>query len=44
MREFDQIDVPDSTGDLHTRLEAYGTPGAVRPRNLHEAQKRFRRS
>ncbi|WP_405607719.1 glycosyl hydrolase family 28-related protein [Streptomyces sp. NBC_00076] len=37
--EFDQIDVPDFTGDLHTRLELYGSPGAVRPRNLHEAQR-----
>lgn len=39
--EFDQIDVPDFTGDLHTRLEAYGTPEAVRPRNLHDAQREF---
>ncbi|WP_329208708.1 glycoside hydrolase family 55 protein [Streptomyces sp. NBC_00683] len=37
--EFDQIDVPDFTGDLHTRLEAYGTPEAVRPRNLYQAQR-----
>ncbi|MEW2048782.1 glycosyl hydrolase family 28-related protein [Streptomyces sp. NPDC005476] len=37
--EFDQIDVPDFPGDLHTRLELYGAPGAVRPRNLHEAQR-----
>ncbi|WP_245970835.1 glycoside hydrolase family 55 protein [Streptomyces rishiriensis] len=37
--EFDQIDVPDFTGDLHTRLELYGAPQAVRPRNLHEAQR-----
>ncbi|MFD9501156.1 glycosyl hydrolase family 28-related protein [Streptomyces sp. NPDC060035] len=37
--EFDQIDVPDFTGDLHTRLEAYGTPQAVRPHNLYEAQR-----
>ncbi|MFF2330082.1 MULTISPECIES: glycosyl hydrolase family 28-related protein [unclassified Streptomyces] len=37
--EFDQIDVPDFTGDLHTRLEAYGTPEAVRPPNLHDAQR-----
>jgi hypothetical protein len=28
--EFDQIDVPDFTGDLHTRLELYGSSGAVR--------------
>ncbi|MEU1471245.1 glycosyl hydrolase family 28-related protein [Streptomyces sp. NPDC005761] len=39
VREFDQTDVPDFTGDLHTRLEAYGTPEAVRPRNLHDAQR-----
>ncbi|MFD7615972.1 glycosyl hydrolase family 28-related protein [Streptomyces sp. NPDC059802] len=37
--EFDQIDVPDFTGDLHTRLEAYGTPEAVWPPNLHDAQR-----
>ncbi|MCX2184274.1 glycoside hydrolase family 55 protein [Streptomyces sp. SKN60] len=42
VREFDQIDVPDFAGELHARLEAYGAPGAVRPRNLYEAQKRFR--
>ncbi|MDX3746572.1 glycosyl hydrolase family 28-related protein [Streptomyces sp. AK08-02] len=39
VREFDQIDVPDLTGDLHTRLELYGSPHAVRPRNLHAAQR-----
>jgi hypothetical protein len=43
VREFDQIDVPDFAGDLHTRLEAYGAPGAVRPRNLYEAQRKVRR-
>lgn len=37
--EFDQIDVPDFTGDLHTRLEEYGTPEAVWPPNLYEAQR-----
>lgn len=37
--ESGQIDVPDFTGDLHTRLEAYGAPEAVRPRNLHDAQR-----
>lgn len=41
--EFDQIDVPDFTGDLHTRLEAYGTPEAVHPHNLHEAQRALTR-
>ncbi|MET7455539.1 glycosyl hydrolase family 28-related protein [Streptomyces sp. NPDC005574] len=41
--EFDQIDVPDFTGDLHTRLELYGSPDTVRPRNLHEAQRALRR-
>ena len=41
VREFDQIDVPDFTGDLHTRLELYGSSGAVRPRNLYEAQRRL---
>ncbi|MFB7653238.1 MULTISPECIES: glycosyl hydrolase family 28-related protein [unclassified Streptomyces] len=39
VREFDQIDVPDFAGDLHARLELYGTPDAVRPRNLYEAQR-----
>ncbi|MEU9977324.1 glycosyl hydrolase family 28-related protein [Streptomyces sp. NPDC051014] len=37
--EFDQTDVPDFTGDLHSRLELYGTWDAVRPRNLYEAQR-----
>ncbi|MEV3990661.1 glycosyl hydrolase family 28-related protein [Streptomyces sp. NPDC049837] len=39
VREFDQIDVPDFAGPLHTRLEAYGTPVSVRPQNLYEAQR-----
>ncbi|MFJ6634334.1 glycosyl hydrolase family 28-related protein [Streptomyces sp. NPDC091376] len=39
VREFDQIDVPDFTGPLTSRLEAYGSPGSVRPRNLYEAQR-----
>ncbi|MGW2229590.1 glycosyl hydrolase family 28-related protein [Streptomyces formicae] len=39
VREFDQIDVPDFTGDLHARVELYGTTDAVRPRNLYEAQR-----
>ncbi|WP_406138536.1 glycosyl hydrolase family 28-related protein [Streptomyces sp. NBC_01089] len=39
VRPFGQIDVPDFTGDLHTRLEAYGAPESVRPANLHEAQR-----
>ncbi|MGW2558444.1 glycosyl hydrolase family 28-related protein [Streptomyces sp. NPDC001514] len=39
VREFDQIDVPDFTGALNSRIEAYGSPGAVRPRNLYEAQR-----
>ncbi|MFF7471109.1 glycosyl hydrolase family 28-related protein [Streptomyces sp. NPDC008092] len=37
--DFDQIDVPDFTGDLNSRLELYGTWDAVRPRNLYEAQR-----
>ncbi|MFC9092300.1 glycoside hydrolase family 55 protein [Streptomyces sp. NPDC057072] len=37
--EFDQIDVPDFAGDLHARLELYGTTDTVRPRNLYEAQR-----
>ncbi|MES4886482.1 glycosyl hydrolase family 28-related protein [Streptomyces sp. NPDC096012] len=40
--EFGQIDVPDFTGDLHSRLELYGTTDAVRPRNLYEAQRALR--
>ncbi|MFF8845698.1 glycoside hydrolase family 55 protein [Streptomyces sp. NPDC015127] len=43
VREFDQIDVPDFTGDLRTRLEAYGCPGGVRPANLYEAQRELTR-
>ncbi|MGC0208607.1 glycosyl hydrolase family 28-related protein [Streptomyces levis] len=39
VREFDQIDVPDFAGDLHSRLELYGTTDVVRPRNLYEAQR-----
>lgn len=39
VREFDQIDVPDFSGDLHSRIELYGTTGVVRPRNLYEAQR-----
>ncbi|MFD9006873.1 glycosyl hydrolase family 28-related protein [Streptomyces sp. NPDC059582] len=42
VREFDQIDVSDFTGDLHTRLELYGAPDAVRPQNLYEAQRVLR--
>ncbi|TLS43086.1 hypothetical protein FE633_27490 [Streptomyces montanus] len=41
--EFDQIDVPDFSGELHTRLELYGTRGVVRPRNLYEAQRELAR-
>ncbi|WP_336114218.1 glycosyl hydrolase family 28-related protein [Streptomyces sp. PTD9-10] len=41
--EFDQIDVPDFTGDLHSRLELYGTTDAVRPRNLYDAQRELSR-
>ncbi|MGY0024930.1 glycosyl hydrolase family 28-related protein [Streptomyces sp. YJ-C3] len=39
VREFDQTDVPDFTGDLGSRLELYGTTDVVRPRNLYEAQR-----
>ncbi|MFE6173015.1 glycosyl hydrolase family 28-related protein [Streptomyces sp. NPDC056464] len=39
VREFDQIDVPDFTGDLRARLELYGTTDVVRPRNLYDAQR-----
>ncbi|WP_327355201.1 glycosyl hydrolase family 28-related protein [Streptomyces sp. NBC_01304] len=39
VREFDQTDVPDFTGALHSRTEAYGSPGGVRPLNLYEAQR-----
>ncbi|RYJ30876.1 hypothetical protein CU044_0926 [Streptomyces sp. L-9-10] len=42
VREFDQIDVPDFQGELHTRLEAYGSPADIRPRNLYEAQRELR--
>ncbi len=39
VREFGRIDVPDFTGDLNTRLEAYGRPEAVRRANLYAAQR-----
>ncbi|MEV0495955.1 hypothetical protein [Streptomyces atratus] len=38
-RPASQIDVPDFTGDLHSRLEVYGTTDVVRPRNLYDAQR-----
>ena len=38
--EFGQIDVPDFTGPLHSRLESYGTTD-ISPRNLYEAQRRL---
>ena len=41
--EFDQIDAPDFTGDLHSRLELYPTTDAVRPRNLYDAQRELSR-
>ncbi|MGW2519920.1 glycosyl hydrolase family 28-related protein [Streptomyces sp. NPDC001617] len=37
--DFDQTDVPDFPGDLHSRLELYGTTDVVRPRNLYDAQR-----
>ncbi|MER5503780.1 glycosyl hydrolase family 28-related protein [Streptomyces sp. NPDC002766] len=37
--DFDQTDVPDFTGDLHSRLELYPTTNTVRPSNLFEAQR-----
>lgn len=43
VREFDQIDVPDFTGELHARVEAYGTPETLHPKNLYEAQRDLRR-
>ncbi|MGW5770599.1 glycosyl hydrolase family 28-related protein [Streptomyces longwoodensis] len=43
VREFDQTDVPDFDGDLHSRLELYGTSDVVRPRNLYEAQRALTR-
>ncbi|WP_407648896.1 glycosyl hydrolase family 28-related protein [Actinacidiphila epipremni] len=39
VRPFAQVDTPDFPGDLASRLELYGSPGAVRPRNLYEAQR-----
>ncbi|UKY52056.1 glycoside hydrolase family 55 protein [Streptomyces inhibens] len=41
--EFGQTDKPDFTGPLHTRLESYGRPESLTPRNLHEAQRALRR-
>ncbi|MDV5147320.1 glycosyl hydrolase family 28-related protein [Streptomyces sp. SBC-4] len=43
VREFDQINVPDFAGELHARVEAYGSPESVRPRNLYEAQRALSR-
>ena len=42
VRDFGQIDKPDFTGPLNSRLESYGSP-AVEPPNLYEAQRRLRR-
>ncbi len=42
VRDFGQVDKPDFTGPLHSRLELYGTTDVV-PRNLYDAQKRLRR-
>ncbi|QLH22598.1 glycoside hydrolase family 55 protein [Streptomyces sp. Rer75] len=42
VREFGQIDVPDFSGPLHSRIESYGHPEAVHPRNLYEAQRALR--
>jgi hypothetical protein len=39
---FGQIDTPDFTGPLHSRLESYGDP-AVTPANLYLAQRGLRR-
>ncbi|RMI42058.1 glycosyl hydrolase family 28-related protein [Streptomyces triticirhizae] len=39
VEEFGQIDQPDFPGELHTRLESYGTPSAADPVNLYEAQR-----
>ncbi|TWP53085.1 hypothetical protein FKR81_08370 [Lentzea tibetensis] len=42
VRDFGQIDKPDFTGPLNSRLESYGTTDVV-PRNLYDAQKKLRR-
>lgn len=42
VREFGQIDQPDFTGALESRLESYGTT-AVTPANLYRAQRALRR-
>jgi hypothetical protein len=39
---FGQIDKPDFTGELNSRLELYGSTDVV-PRNLHAAQRKLRR-
>jgi hypothetical protein len=41
VREFGQIDRPDFTGPLESKLESYGTT-AVTPANLHRAQRALR--
>jgi hypothetical protein len=43
VREFGQTDVPDFTGDLHTRTELYGRPGEAAPANLYDAQRALSR-
>ncbi|WHT19253.1 glycosyl hydrolase family 28-related protein [Crossiella sp. CA-258035] len=40
--EFGQIDKPDFTGPLNSRIESYGNP-AVNPPNLHRAQRELRK-
>jgi len=41
-RDFGQVDNPDFTGELNSRLESFGTTD-IRPANLYTAQLRLRR-
>ena len=43
VRDFGQVDKPDFTGELNSRLELYGT-NDVTPKNLYDAQRKLRRS
>lgn len=41
VRDFGQVDHPDFSGDLSTRLDSYGSTD-VNPANLYEAQRSLR--
>ncbi|MFD1052486.1 hypothetical protein ACFQ1S_46310, partial [Kibdelosporangium lantanae] len=41
VRDFGQVDKPDFTGPLNSRLESYGDT-TISPRNLYTAQRQLR--